>query len=219
MIVFHVFQGLFLVAVLGLVIERVRALAYRSALDAGPFRRALVQLLRAGEHERAAGLVRDARPAWIAECVWPLVDPERSEQDRIIDLEDALMDVQGLAARGMRALRISASIGSALGFLGAAISIGWIFVGDHGLMRLQAGLVENIGLGRAVIAIALGISTSSLALGSWTVLKKIAKERIAESRRVVASVEEALSPKAPSPKDGVKDPVEPSVDPDEPTAH
>ena len=85
-------------------------------------------------------------------------------------------------------------------------------------------MVENIGLGRAVIAIALGISTSSLALGSWTVLKKIAKERIAESRRVVASVEEALSPEAPPPeapppKDGVKDPVEPSVDPDEPTAH
>ncbi|MEQ9079391.1 MAG: hypothetical protein RLP09_36365 [Sandaracinaceae bacterium] len=219
MIVFHVFQGLFLAGVLALVVERVRTLAFRSALDAGAFRRALVQLLRAGEHERAAALTRDALPAWVAECVWPLLDPERQGDDRVIDLEDAMMDVQGRAARGMRGLRISASIGSALGFLGAALSIGWIFIGDHGLMRLQAGLVENIGLGRAVISIAIGISTSSLALGSWTVLTKIAKARLAESRRVVASVEEALGQEPAAdrgsggPKVGVKDPVPPTDDP------
>lgn len=183
---------MFLVAVLGLAIERVRLLCFRAALDATAMRRALVGLLRAGAMERARDLVRSARPAWVAEVVWPLLDPERSEQDRRIDHDDGLMEVEAQASRGMRALRISGSIGSALGFVGAAIEINWIFNGDHGLRRLQAGLVENVGLGHAVLSIALGIATSTIALGSWGVLKNVARDLVRDCSRVVASVQETL---------------------------
>jgi hypothetical protein len=190
---FHIAQLAFLLAVVALVVERVRTLSFVSALDAASFRRALSALVRADHLDRATALVRDARPAWVAEVVWPLFDPESpSREDRRIDLEDGLMAVEARAVRGMRILRISASIASALGFIGAASEIHGIYSGDHGILGLQAGLVENLALDHAVVSIALGIATSSLALGAWSLLKNVAKHRIAECRRVVAALEELL---------------------------
>lgn len=185
---------------IALVAERVRALGFRSALDVPPFRRALASLARRRDHETMRALITDAQPSWVARCVWPLVDPELPEAERLVETEERLMDVEALATRGMRALRISATIGSALGFIGAAVQIWWIFNGTHGLAALEAGRVETEGIGGAVMSIALGLAASSLALGSWTVLKKVARERIVECRRVVTSLEEVLAKsEAPEP--------------------
>jgi len=87
-------------------------------------------------------------------------------------------------------------MGSALGFIGAAVQIWWIFNGEHGLAALQAGNVESEALAKAVTSIAIGLATSSLALGSWTVLRKAARDRLAQSRRIVAAVEGMLRPDA-----------------------
>lgn len=182
-----------LAAVAALVVERVRTLAFVSALDATAFRRAVSALVRQGETARARALVAQARPAWVAATLWPLFDPDLPDEERAIEANERLMDIEALAVRGMRALRMSASVGSALGFLGAAAHIYWIFNGDHGLRGLAAGVIENEGLGHAVLAIAIGIATSSLALGSWSVLKGVAWERLKEARRVLASVEELLA--------------------------
>lgn len=148
--------------------------------------------MRAGESERAWDLTKAAQPAWIADAMAPLLDPAVHDADRSIDVEDAIVAAENSITRRMRALRIAASVASALGFIGAAIEIHWVFVGDHGLLGLDAGRVENLGLGRAVLSIALGISTSSLALGSWTVLRKVARERVKEVRRAAATLEEVV---------------------------
>ncbi|MBX3272824.1 MAG: hypothetical protein KF729_21355 [Sandaracinaceae bacterium] len=92
----------------------------------------------------------------------------------------------------MRALRVAATVASALGFIGAAIEIHWVFNADHGLLRLEAGRVESVGFQRATLSVALGIATSSLALGSFTILRKVALDRLAQCRRLVAAVEDAL---------------------------
>lgn len=171
----------------------MRALGFVSALDVGPFRRAVTRLARRRDDETLRALVGDARPSWAAECAWPLIDPELDPGERAVEVEERLMDVDELATRNMRVLRISATIASALGFIGAAIEIWWIFNGQHGLAGLEAGRVESEGLGHAVLSIGLGIATSSLALGSWTILRKAAKERVKECRRLVVSLEEALA--------------------------
>jgi len=174
------------------VAERVRALAFRSNVDATALQRALRRLIARDDLDGAAALARAARPAMAAECVLPLVDPELEPEERSFALEERLLDARDAATRGMRALRASATIGSALGFIGAGAQIWWIFNGEHGLAALQAGNVESEALSKAVTSIAIGLSTSSLALGSWTVLRKAARDRLAQSRRIVAAVEGML---------------------------
>ena len=178
---------------LGLVVERVRALAFVGALDAVAFRAAVVRALRNRDDlAPASALVAAARPSFAADACWPLLDLARPESERFADLDDTLFDVRARITRGLRALRIAASMGSLLGFIGAAIEIHWIFNGDHGLLRLQAGLVESIALGHAVLSIALGIGTSALALGSWAVLKDVGKRALSDTHRLVGTVEDLL---------------------------
>jgi len=179
-----------------LVAERVRTLAFAVNVDATALQRALRRLLAQDDFDRAAALVKAARPAWAAECVLPLIDPELDESERSFALEERLLDTRDAATRGMRALRAAATMGSALGFIGAAVQIWWIFNGEHGLAALQAGNVESEALAKAVTSIAIGLATSSLALGSWTVLRKAARDRLAQSRRIVAAVEGMLRPDA-----------------------
>lgn len=183
-----------LAAVLVLVVERVRTLAYVSNVDMPGLRRRVRELLGRGDHERAARLLRGAAPAWAPGCALPLVDPELDDAERIEVMEDRLADARLASLRGMRALRVVATIASALGFIGAAIELHWVFNGDHGILGLEAGRIENVGLGRALLSIAIGIATSSFALGSFTVLRKIAIERVADCRRLVGAVEDALGP-------------------------
>ncbi len=197
MTVFHALQIALLVAIVALVVERLRALCYRGAVDAAALRRALVRLLRSGRVEDARRLAGELRSAVAVEPAWALLDPELPDDDRMGEMDERLLELEVRATARLRALRICGSVASALGFLGAAIEIHWIFTGDHGLMRLQAGLVETIGMSHAVLSIALGISTSSFALGAWSVLRKHARDAVVDGRRLLASIEEALENRPP----------------------
>ncbi len=212
MTLFHAGQIVLLIGVLALAVERVRALCYRGAIDAALLRRALMRLLGKGEHERAAALMRAARPALAVEPVLALLDPAVPDDERMGELDERLLDLTEGATRRLRVLRILATIASAVGFLGAFIEIHWVFAGDHGLLGLQAGLVESLGLSRAFLSIALGITTSSLAIGAYSVLAGRAKALVADGRRLAACVEEALETRAEEPH-GALDPSERAVVP------
>jgi biopolymer transport protein ExbB/TolQ len=188
---FHAAQIILALAVLALVVHRARVLCFVHALDGAAFRRALLGLIRADRSAEATELVREARPALAVEPVWALFDSAIPNEDRPLEVEERLMDVDARATSGLRALRICASVASAIGFIGAMIDIQWIH-SEHGLLALEAGLVESIGLSRAFLSIALGIATSSFALGSWVVLRKQARTLVADARRILSTVEEAL---------------------------
>lgn len=192
MTIFHALQAVLLAAVVALVVERLRALFGRAAIDAAPIRQAVARMLRGGELDRARRLAEAARPAMAIEPAWALLDPGLADEERLAAMDERLVDAEAHVERGLRALRIAGRIASALGFVGAAIEIHWVFNGEHGLMRLQAGLVESIGMSRAFLCIALGVATSSFALGSWGVLRKQARCLVADARRMLATVEEGL---------------------------
>lgn len=192
MTIYHAAQLVLLASVLVLAIERVRALYYRGAIDAALMRRALLGLLAAGRADRAAALALSARPALVIEPVLALLDPSLPDDERLGALDERLVDLEQRATERLRPLRVLATLASAVGFIGAFLEIRWIFAGDHGLLRLQAGLVESLGLSRAFLSIAIGIATSSLGIGVYMLLAKRARALIADGRRLVASVEEAL---------------------------
>lgn len=141
----------------------------------------------------ARKLALGARPALAIEPALALLDPEVPDDDRMGEMDERLLELTARSMARLRLIRGLATVASALGFIGGAIEIHWVFSGEHGLMRLQAGLVESIGLSRAFLSIALGIATSSFALGSWAVLRKHARARVADGRRLLASVEDAFS--------------------------
>lgn len=194
-----------------LVIERLRALCFRGALDAAAIRKALTRLLAAGRLDDARGLALGARPALAIGPALALLDPELPDDERIGALDERLLDLTELSLRRLPTLRVLASVASALGFIGGAIEIHWVFAGEHGLMRLQAGLVESIGLSRAFLSIALGIATSGFALGSWMVLRKHARDRIADGRRLLGSVEDAFERVESGPSTRLDLPPEPVI--------
>ena len=169
--------------------ERIRTLGFVSNLDVPAIRRAVWALAEAQRWDAAYRLLAAAAPAWAARCAIVLVDPELDDAARVGELEERLMDARIASGAWLRPLRASATIASALGFIGAAIQIHWVFNGDHGLAALEAGRIENEGLAKALLSIAIGISTSSLALGSWTLFRKAANERAAQCRRLVESIE------------------------------
>ncbi len=179
-------------AVIVLVVERVRTLAFVSNIDLPALRRAVRGAIEVGAWDRAHRVLEAALPAWAARCALALVDPEIDDDERVMELEDRLMDAKIESTRRLHALRASATIASALGFIGAAFEIYWVFNGDHGLLALEVGRVENEGLAKAILSVAIGISTSSLALGSWTLLRKAAIQRVAQCRRLVESIEDAV---------------------------
>ncbi len=180
-------------AVVALVVERLRALCFRGAIDAAAIRHALMRLLSANRVEDARRLALGVRPALAIEPALALLDPEIPDDERAGEMDERLLELTAEATKRLRALRVLASVASALGFIGAALEIHWVFAGEHGLMRLQAGLVESIGLSRAVLSIAIGIATSSFAFGSWSILRKHARDRIRDGRRLLATVEDAFS--------------------------
>ncbi len=199
MTLYHAGQVVLLVVVLALAIDRVRAICYRGAIDAASLRRALMRLVRAGEDARASALALAARPALAVEPALALLDPAVPDDERMSELDERLLELEHRAMARLRTLRILATIGSALGFLGAFLEIHWVFAGDHGLLGLQAGLVESIGLSRAFLSIALGIATSTLAIGAYGAVSGRARATIADGRRLVGSLEEALEKRGPGP--------------------
>lgn len=184
-------------AVLTLVIAVVRRFAVRAPSDAEVLRRVLRQALKKGRWVEVRDTVYALRPAWAAEVLWPLFDPALPGHEAPTKIEETLSRIQDEAVSSLRWLRVLAFAASAVGFIGASIQIHWVFNGEHGLMRLQAGLVENVGLSRAVLSIAIGMATSGLALGTYGALRSLAAETLRQAKRTATSLEdtvEALHP-------------------------
>ena len=185
------------VAVCVLVVGRARVLLYRAPLGTREFLAALRAALADGDRERADELAEAGRPAWVAEIARAALSAD-SEPGAVDEL---LAEQHYEAGKGLVALRGLASVSSALGFLGAIAQLIWLLGGDHGLLGLAAGRAESLAAGRALLAIALGVTVSGVAFVALGVLRRAARELIQDTRRVALELTGAddLMPPVASP--------------------
>jgi hypothetical protein len=118
------------------------------------------------------------------------VDP--SERD--VALEEGLEDARRGITDRLAWLRIGATVSSFLGMVGAAIELGWVYAGDHGLLGLDPSRVQAIGFGRAALSIALGVGGSSFGLGAWLTLRGFARRLVQDCERAVERLRAADRP-------------------------
>jgi hypothetical protein len=131
----------------------------------------------------ARALAEAGAPAWVPEVVGLCLAGEGLEAlERVSDLKYE-------ATKRLYALRVFASLGTALGFLGALVELIWLMSGDHGLLALQAGLVERIAMERAILAMAIGVAISVFSLVALSVLKKAALSLIRDVTKALDLLE------------------------------
>ncbi len=179
----HILQLLLAVAAIGVVAERCRALLFRAPVDTKPFLKAIDRAVEDGDVDDARALAKAGAPAWVPEVVSLCLAGEGMEA-----LERA-SDLRYEATKRLYALRVFASLGTALGFLGALVELIWLMSGDHGLLALQAGLVERIAMERAILAMAIGVAISVFSLVSLSILKKAAMGLVRDVSRALDLLE------------------------------
>lgn len=182
---FHAAQLAFLALLLGLIVERARALLLRDRLATDAFLRAAL----AAPPRARAELALRAEPALVARIVSAGADAE----DRDVAIEEALVDARREATARIGLLRIGATLSSTLGLIGAALEARWAQVGEHGLWALEAGRVEAIAMERSALCIALGIAGSSLALGAFVQLRAASVALLRDVRRAADRMRAAVA--------------------------
>jgi len=178
----HVLELMLAAAAIGFVVDRFRALLFIAPVDTAPYLAAVGHALADGDLDEARDLARRGSPGWVP-AVLELglgdgdgsddeADTESGEGDH--DLFEQVAEFRYLASRRIYPIRVFASLGTALGMLGALKELIWMFSGDHGLLALKAGLVESIAMQRAILAMALGIAISIFSLVALQIVKRAA---------------------------------------------
>jgi len=172
----HIIELLLAVAAVGFVVDRFRELLFIAPVDTTPYLAAVGHALADGDLDEARDLARRGSPAWVpAVLELGLRDGSETEAgEGEADLFEQVAELRYMASRRIYPLRVFASLGTALGFLGALKEIIWMFSGDHGLLALKAGLVESIAMERAILAMALGIAISVFSLVALRIVKRAA---------------------------------------------
>lgn len=164
--------------------DRFRELLFIAPVDTVPYLAAVDRALADGDLEEARDLARGGRPGWVP-AVLELglkSGPDASGEggdlpsdaeagEGAFDVFEQVAELRYLASRRIYPLRVFASLGTALGFLGALKELIWLFSGDHGLLALKAGLVESIAMESAIVSMSLGVAISVFCLVALRVVK------------------------------------------------
>jgi hypothetical protein len=188
MIFFHLGQALIAVAVGVILFGRIREVLYRGSLERVPFVAAVRVVLAEGDQDRALALVRAAEPAFVARGARALLDPDASEP-----VDECLAELHYEAQRHLGTLRVLARVATASGLLGAIVELLWLVYGDHGILPLQAGLVETMALEGGILAIVLGAATSGVAFYGLSIVKRRASALLRDVALAVDSLEASLA--------------------------
>ena len=157
----------------------------------GRYGDAVLASLDAGELARVRALGH--ADGWGAQLTRAALEAQREGVDVGIALDEASADIRYEAGKGVRGLRVAASLGSASGLLGACWEFLWLTGGDHGLAGLVAGLPLQIATERALLAVGLGFAITILSLGARTQLVREATLQLARNRKLAEGLESRLS--------------------------
>jgi biopolymer transport protein ExbB/TolQ len=195
MTLFNFAQLLLAAVALALIAERFRTLFYRARLDPGPFLQALQEELSAGRLHAARLLAQAGRPAWLAELAHAVLQAEQAGEGVDVAAEETCSDLSDEAARRIYVINGLARVATPLALLGVILELTGALAHRSGLQALQAGLLENTALSRALATLAIGIATTAVCFVASTMLRKRALAAIAELRRGVDVLQEAIGPR------------------------
>lgn len=173
-----------------LIALRVRAIFFHGAAHDRRYGEAVLASLDAGEIERVRSLGRAG--GWAAQITRAALDAQREGVDVGLALDEASADIRFEAGKGVRGIRVAASLGSASGLLGACWEFLWLTGGDHGLAGMVAGLPLKIATERALLAVCMGFGVTILCLGARTQLVREATLQLARIRKLAEGLESRL---------------------------
>lgn len=191
MTAFHAAQVALAAVAAALIVARLRALFFVAPLPVRPLRRMLESRVRRGDLTRALALAEHARPAWIAEAAAAVLRARVRGKDPLSAVEPMLLDLHYEAGRGLWAIRVLATIASAMGLLGALAALMNLLYGDHGLTGLVRGLPERLAFERALLSMLIGMSTAGVCLYAWRLLRRRARRLLDDVREVTDALVEA----------------------------
>jgi hypothetical protein len=161
-------------AVIGL---RLRAVAFRAALDGPSFSREIAARLKAGQPDRARALAQQLRPAWAAEMVLRTLEARGDPTQLRYAVEETRAELELAAQRGLLAIR---SLGRIALPLTLAIAIVELAAGfDPSLDRAQAA---GLAFSRGLFAVSVGMATAFVCQLSYGLIAREASQRLREVR-------------------------------------
>jgi biopolymer transport protein ExbB/TolQ len=170
-----------------LIARRMRTLLFEASLDFAPFLSALEAAVAGGQRGLAQRIAQACLPAWPARLAAAgLAESETDRARRAV--EDAQLDLETTAWRGLSAIVACARMATPLGFIGVILEIGRAFGSGTGLQGLQRGLVASIALERALFTFAVGASTLAACFVAATILQRRARTLRDQLRRTAAVV-------------------------------
>ncbi len=175
-------QGLLSCVALVAVAQRCRLLLFTAPVSAALFE-ALSRALTAGNLAAARALARESARRWPSRVVLAALGAGGEDGPDAVDTE--LSDLASKAEAQLGLIRVSATLGSTLGLLGAILAIQRGFSG-HGLLALRAGLAQQVALSEAVVHMAIGIGTAAFCFAAWGLLSRAARDGRRQTSQMAA---------------------------------
>jgi hypothetical protein len=192
---FNALQLLVAVAAAVLIARGFKRLALDAAIDAEAFCASVEAALSASQLALCARICRACLPALAAALALEACTAMESGQggehvrarvdERRFELERGLGDQ-------LDAIRTLGRMASPLAFIGVILELGRALSGGHGILALQRGAAESLGLTRALFTFSIGLGTTAVCLSALVLLRRRVRGLRGDLARTARMVERAL---------------------------
>jgi len=183
---FNALQIALVAGVILLIARRMRTLLFEAPVDTKPFLEALEAAVAARQLGLARQIAEACAPAWPARLASRgLAELELGAPARPV-MEEAQLDFEAEAGRGLGAIVAFGRMASPLAFIGVIVEIGRAF--GSGMEGLQRGLLASRALERSLFTFALGVGTFAICFAAATILQRRARRLRADLQRVASLV-------------------------------
>lgn len=164
-------------AAIVLIALRLRDIAFVAALDGASFGRELQTRLGAGQVEAARALALGLRPAWAAELVVRGLESRDDPEQLQYALEDARVELELAAQRGLLAIRSLGRIALPLSLAIAMVELGRGFNPE-----LNAVHAAGQAFTRGLFVVSVGLALTFTCQSSYAVLAREGRQRLREAK-------------------------------------
>lgn len=186
---FNVLQLGFAAIVAAVAYERARVLFYEAPTTA-QFLKVAQRRLQEGDLEAVRRMAEAAGSAWAGRVLRTGLEGP-SWQEAAVEVSSLLSDLRYEASQRLGMLRVSATIASTTGLLGAILALSSGFSAD-GLVALKAGAMESAALRQSLLTMAIGVGLSGFCFYAFGLFRRAALDAVRDATRVARALEHAL---------------------------